>query len=438
MIMKKVMLLMFAIIFIACEKEAILIRDNDNVNDNEIINEENDMIEKPLNVFDIANTLGYYEYAPHPVTGETVRKVDLGRLCTHPNINMWSKYKPVAFESSGSITDTDRASVDWGFRAFSYPTYQEAATSGWTYKKPMGGKSEPFRLADFEGYNHEAQPFVTSVPQDVTVSNQIPQLFELGIDLNASDFELVDFSGNIGSFYYGIVFVKGSSKYIQTAKFPFGVGEGSILVETTHPFFTLGGTIEANHILVNQKIEEFTLLSNIVNDAPTYISLPTAGGVSNISTITAIPASTTNIEITKVGINTQILTDVSPYATEGGEKYHSSKAVYVQIDIENNSNSVITLENMSMSATPTYFSSDGFSFPASMFNDLGAPITTLSIHPSSTSRIIVGVDDILNTDSGVVVSAVPDSLKIFSEIRVYNKGVLFTSKEIGFKSSLEI
>ncbi len=437
MIMKKVMLLMFAILFIACEKEAILISDSDNENENEIINEENDMIEKPLNVFEIANQLGYYEYAPHPVTGQTVRKVDVGRLCTHANINMWAKYKPVAFESVNALTDTERASVDWGFRAFSYPTYQEAAASGWTYKKPMGGKSEPFRLADFEKYNHEAQPFVTSVPQDVTVSNQIPQMFELGIDLNASDFELVDFSGNIGSFYYGIVFVKGDSKYIQTAKFAFGLGEGSILVETTHPFFTLGGTIEANHILVNQKIEEFTLLSNIVNDAPTYISLPTAEGVSNISTITAIPASTRNIEITKVGINTQSLTDVSPYAIEGGEKYLSSKAVYVQIDIKNNSNSVITLENMSMSATPTYFNSDGYSYPANMFDILGDPINIFTIPQNSSRKVIIGIDNILNTDEGIV-PTVPKNLKIFSNIRIYNKGVLFTSKKIGFKSSLEI
>ena len=364
---------------------------------------------------------------------------DLGRLCTHENINKWSKYKPVAFKSVNALTDTERASVDWGFRAFSYPTYQEAATSEWTYRKPMGGESEPFRLADFEGYNKDAKPFVTNIPQDVTVSNGVPHIFELGIDLNNSDFELIDFSGDIGSFYYGIVFVKGDSKYIQTAKFEFGLGEGSILVETTHPFFTLGGTIEANHILINQKIENFTLLSNIVNDAPTYMSLPTAEGVSNISIITAIPR-VANIDITKIAAKLDYdMSPVTGYTSPTGNGFVTNSSLYLQLSIVNNSNQAVTLQNMRLSADPTYYGPSGFYFPADMYNLDKTPISSLYV-PSGQSRdIIIGTDNLLNTEEGEIRTKPTTLIEIFSSIKVINNAsTVVSSKSIRFASRLSL
>ena len=100
------------------------------------------IIEKPLNPFTIANELGYYEYAPHPVTGQTVRKVDWGRMCTHANINKWSKYKPVKFSSVEELTETQWMQV----------------YNGSLGESPTGGADSPFRISDFSGYNHDAIP----------------------------------------------------------------------------------------------------------------------------------------------------------------------------------------------------------------------------------------------------------------------------------------
>lgn len=93
---------------------------------------------------------------------------DIGMLCTSPNVNKWSKYKPVQL---GGMPD--RASNWWkgsdgncGFTIKQVPSYQDipaamdGALNGWSYKKPIGTEASPYRLADFGGYKHDAPPFV--------------------------------------------------------------------------------------------------------------------------------------------------------------------------------------------------------------------------------------------------------------------------------------
>ena len=114
---------------------------------------------------------------------------DLGRLCRSANINMWAKFKPV---SKGIINIMDQLNTDktwkadsalsdpwWtglshnyglGFTRHPITTASSsvsdaltrlAATidgnmNGWSYSKPAGGSSTPFRLTDFNGYNMKA------------------------------------------------------------------------------------------------------------------------------------------------------------------------------------------------------------------------------------------------------------------------------------------
>lgn len=120
------------------------------------------IIEKPINVFTVANQLGYYEYAPHPVTGQTVRKVDLGRLCIHPNINKWSKWKPVRYSSVTPITEAQLKSTNYGIGDLRFVPEVDILAQTKTgvptpiYLKPSGGSGSPYRLTDFAGYNHYA------------------------------------------------------------------------------------------------------------------------------------------------------------------------------------------------------------------------------------------------------------------------------------------
>ena len=96
---------------------------------------------------------------------------DWGALCTWPAINKWAKCKPIRYPKTGELTATERrgkpaditAGIIYGVKIGSVGATQEYATlHDITFDyvgKPTGGiTSEPFRILDFVGYDHEARP----------------------------------------------------------------------------------------------------------------------------------------------------------------------------------------------------------------------------------------------------------------------------------------
>lgn len=96
---------------------------------------------------------------------DTNGRIDLGMMCTSPNINLWPKNKPVRLRSRGILTDADRKSVNYGIdfsmahdTSFSDCLAKSIANGGkYGYLRPRGGDTEPYRLLDFDGYNHKAE-----------------------------------------------------------------------------------------------------------------------------------------------------------------------------------------------------------------------------------------------------------------------------------------
>lgn len=99
-----------------------------------------------------------------PVSIDDVQKVlntsdnDIGSLCTNASINMWSKHKPV---KDGGLFSTNI--VGRGIKiphATHITSFIKLITNGrildWSYNKPTGGTYSPYRLADFNGYDHYA------------------------------------------------------------------------------------------------------------------------------------------------------------------------------------------------------------------------------------------------------------------------------------------
>lgn len=104
---------------------------------------------------------------------------DLATLCKSANINKWAKYKPISIAKLFNITEKDRANCRYGLdfttnsilttnfqrgSSFSLSAYSLQnvldASSEWTYSRPTGGSSSPYRLGDFvnnemltDGYN---------------------------------------------------------------------------------------------------------------------------------------------------------------------------------------------------------------------------------------------------------------------------------------------
>lgn len=99
-----------------------------------------------------------------PVSIDDVQRVlntndnDIGRLCTNSTINMWSKHKPVKDGGLFSINI-----VGSGIKIPHTTTITDfmklianGRTLDWSYDKPTGGIYSPYRLADFNGYDHFA------------------------------------------------------------------------------------------------------------------------------------------------------------------------------------------------------------------------------------------------------------------------------------------
>ena len=147
---------------------------------------------------------------------------NVGALCSSSNINKWSKYKPVRYNS----VNINRSTESWwcaqdGNCGLNIPVYANIAdmftalrnnTVMWDYLKPSGGATQPFRIADFGGYEHSAQP--PFVPQQLNSTyyatlGTMPTALDLRgntqYELNISDFGE---AYNLGNMYFGVAICK--------------------------------------------------------------------------------------------------------------------------------------------------------------------------------------------------------------------------------------
>lgn len=140
---------------------------------------------------------------------------DVGQLCTHPNVNKWSKWKPVRWNKVDGITISDIRAVKSGL---SIPTqlsetammtaYRSNPNQLWVYNKPRGNTVspiEPYRLGDFRNYEHSAERFYDVVIPDKVFTTT------LGVALNMKStnpywisWDDLQLEGN----YFGVLVVK--------------------------------------------------------------------------------------------------------------------------------------------------------------------------------------------------------------------------------------
>lgn len=97
---------------------------------------------------------------------------DLGRLCTHTNINKWAKYKPIHHSGLQILSESARTDRQGDGEYYGVMIRMNSMDMGslhnvtFAYNRPKGGASSPYRLSDFisengmAGYNHLAKPSV--------------------------------------------------------------------------------------------------------------------------------------------------------------------------------------------------------------------------------------------------------------------------------------
>lgn len=97
---------------------------------------------------------------------------DLGRLCTHTNINKWAKYKPIHHSGLQILSESARTDRQGDGEYYGVMIRMNSMAMSslhnvtFAYNRPKGGASSPYRLSDFinengtAGYNHLAKPSV--------------------------------------------------------------------------------------------------------------------------------------------------------------------------------------------------------------------------------------------------------------------------------------
>ena len=140
---------------------------------------------------------------------------DVGTLCTHPNINPLSKWKPIRHPTVTGIEQGHLEFSNYGFNLPYFSTYQEASNSNWEYLKPRGGASnEPFRLGDFRNYEHLAETDLCSGYKEAVAIDviSIPDGIKFGQQLSiaAGSVKSTDFEYIIGDYYFSVIIDDGN------------------------------------------------------------------------------------------------------------------------------------------------------------------------------------------------------------------------------------
>lgn len=142
------------------------------------------------------------DYRVTEVSGVLAR--DLGMLCTSPNVNKWSKHKPIRYNTISKLIDEQFKLANYGIE---FPFFLLSGI--WSsskenrvpiYLAPRGIKKgdmtydEWFRITDFDKYNSKAQPYeiYLRLYQPYTGQNITAQLVVYNSD--NQDLTLADFS----------------------------------------------------------------------------------------------------------------------------------------------------------------------------------------------------------------------------------------------------
>lgn len=154
---------------------------------------------------------------------------DVGTLCTHPNINKWSKWKPIRSNKVVGLTLTDLQNANFGlsipyFSSLSLlmSAYYDLPGGGadWGYNRPRGlNYNEPYRLGDFRNYEEDAVAPIMGGYTTTTVYTSGPasaRVVRSSIMINmGSDYEIGYDDLSMSYQYFGIALHNGTS-FVKT------------------------------------------------------------------------------------------------------------------------------------------------------------------------------------------------------------------------------
>ena len=158
---------------------------------------------------------------------------NVGQLCIHPNVNKWSKWKPVRHSSVTPLTEAELKSASSGMDipfVIAHPSsgyvsimdyYRNNPNLKWIYNKPRGGLAEPRRLSDFSNYEKAAEIFYDFIVPDRIVNNTLRVDFNSYKVPNWLDWDFL----NLEDYHFGVLVVRKN----QTAPFFFKFADFNLM-----------------------------------------------------------------------------------------------------------------------------------------------------------------------------------------------------------------
>ncbi|MHB9056210.1 MAG: hypothetical protein ACYC2P_08685 [Paludibacteraceae bacterium] len=171
---------------------------------------------------------------------------DLGYLITNGVINKWSWRKPCRinniFTTVENNMDYTLSSTRNGMLIPNEVGAGSAVLSGtWTYERPTGTSTFPYRFSDFYGYNKNAViPFEIEIPTAIAVNPtgvQVKLILKSGLKQSN-----IEGANAMGVNWFGVMIEKDTSVYYKTHGNSVGVG-GLILDISDCPLFSTSGTV---------------------------------------------------------------------------------------------------------------------------------------------------------------------------------------------------
>ena len=350
---------------------------------------------------------------------------DLGRLCIHPNVNKWSRWKPVRNTKVTGLTEGDLQSVNFGLSTPAPSSnYSSVVSSKWIYNKPGGGATQPFRLGDFRNYGHDSIA-ICRAPASVNYNSLVSMyiISQLMINISGSDtlIGLNELSGSLGNLYYCIVITVAEGSWIVTADTTLANGGDTIEKIPVPVLGTSGKTGTVSHLLCTAKIDDFTPIGSIGTN--TYYPLPSADGETNISTYKALDTALsgdTVLSIKGIGVsNTLILDNIDDYVGIDKPPFNTMGRVYLKLRITNNGSTSggIMLHNLYMRAMPTYHGTNMLYHKADAFVN-GNKVLSITVPSGQYVDFIVGKYDLMNLN-GLVPTTPVYGTEVHSTVEIY-------------------
>ena len=318
---------------------------------------------------------------------------DVGTLCTHPNINKWSKWKPVRFNKVTGLTEGELRSVNCGLLVYPATTnYTTLIPSSlmWFYERPRGvnGYNEPYRIGDFRNYNHEGAP-VASIPTATRIVNvAINSLLTMNINLvtyatipmdDPSIMRIEDLDISIGSLYYAIVFEWLGQTYIKTAYRPIGEYYNSINFnfDTEYPFSLMSPqSLVFYNLLSNTQVLNTTLLEDVPGTV-LFSPLPLADDADN--KVNVIKRDDSGVAITplkvagyQTGVGLNDFIDIPYYEIYTPLIAKDGFCIRIRVQNTTSNNINLPVAGWEMQVNPTYWGANTNYFACDLRDENGA------------------------------------------------------------------